>query len=457
MADETRKDRTSDGPRDATPAASAPGAPRGAALSEGVASGPGHAGDAPGGAGAPDPGAARGSPGRDVIPDTSVAGGGADRGGRAAPPAEGSSTPRGADSPLSEGPRDHAGADEAPQGHAGGADAIDRAAAGETQEAGPGVHDPEGAAFPSPGGGAVMAPGGGGRDDAATDRPQGGEGAGDELRGGGGGPLPPGTGRPLPDPRPSSGRDKDRGSSRVAADPRVTSEERAFGRDAAALGDATARDGESLYAADGPTAREAGPEGDLPMGTQAQAMHALGVEAGRNGWVLWVMGIAAIVAGVIALALPPLVTSLAANAIVAAVLLASGAVGLVTSFRRRDGSAIAIGFALSALAVATGVLMLVAPLAGVVALGTLIVAYFLASGAARVWYGVKHAEMRGRGWLIASGVLSIVLAVLLWVAFPGAALWLPGVLLAVDLILYGTLMISLAVFGRPKLDAEAKA
>ena len=415
MADETRKDRTAGGDRDAIPSASGTDAPRGDAPSEGTG-GPSRAGDTPGGAGM--------------------------GGGRAAPPSREGSAPRGVDSPLSEGPRDHAG----------GPDAIDRAAAGETQEAGPGVHDPEGAAFPNPGGGAVLAPGGHDEEPAA-DHPEDGEGAGAELRGGGGGPLPPGTGRPLPDPDAD-----DEGSSRMSMAPRVTHEERAFGRDAAAPGRATAaREDAGLYAADGPTAREAGPEGPVPMGAPAQAMHALGVEAGRNGWVLWVMGIAAIVAGVIALALPPLVTSLAANAVVAALLLASGAVGLVTSFRRREGSAVAIGFALSALAVGTGVLMLVAPLAGVVALGTLIVAYFLASGAVRVWFGVKHPEMRGRGWLIASGALSIVLAVLLWIAFPGAALWLPGVLLAIDLILYGVLMISLAVFGKPKLDAEARA
>ena len=75
------------------------------------------------------------------------------------------------------------------------------------------------------------------------------------------------------------------------------------------------------------------------------------------------MGIAAIVAGVVALAMP-LVASMAANTVVAALLLASGAVGLVTSFRRRDGAAIAIGFGLSVLAVVTGVVMLFAPLAG---------------------------------------------------------------------------------------------
>lgn len=354
-------------------------------------------------------------------------GGGVEKGGRAAPPAEGRAEGRDVDSPLEEGPRDHAG----------GPDFIDRAAEEEVQEGGPGVHTPEGAAFPNPGGGAVLAPSDDERRDPATEHPDEGMGAGDELRGGGAGPLPPGTARPLPDPDDPEGR------------ARVTPEERDFGRDAAALGGEARR----LIPGDGPTAREARPETGGGLAPEAEAMRALGVEAGRNGWVLWVLGIAAIVAGAIGLAMP-LVASVAANAVVAAMLLASGAVGLVISFRRRDGGAIAAGFALSALAAVTGVVMLLAPLAGIVALSTLIIAFFLASGVARIWYGVRHGGMRGRGWLIAAGALSIALALMLWLGFPDAALWLPGVFLAVDLILYGVMMIALAVFGRPKLDAE---
>ena len=348
----------------------------------------------------------------------------------------------------------HKRRDEEEVRHAGGKDAIDRAADEEPRGGRSDDPDPDGAAFPSPGGGAVVAPSDDEGGDPATEHPDEGAGAGDEMRGGGAGPVPPGTGRPLPDP--DADPDDPKGRARVSADP-VTPEEAAFGRDAAALVGADGRRagfGGSPVEGDGPTAREAGPAPTLAP--DAEAMRALGVEAGRNGWVLWVLGGAAIVAGVVALAMP-LVASLAANTVVAAMLLASGAVGLVTSFRKRDGGAIAIAFALSALAVATGVLMLLAPLAGVTALSLLIVAYFLASGAARIWYGLRHGEMRGRGWLIAAGALSVVLALMLWVGLPGAALWLPGVLLAIDLIVYGVLMISLAAFGKPKLDAERMA
>ena len=320
-----------------------------------------------------------------------------------------------------------AGAGDAPseKDHAGGQDAIDRAADEEVQDR----HQQDGAAFPNPGGGAVVAPAEEEAGDPATEHEDDGKGAGDEMRGGGAGPLPPGTGKPLP------------GTKREAVDDPITGPTAGPPADHAAP-----------IPGDGPTAREVEP-GAAPAGGP---MHALGVEAGRNGWVLWVLGGVAIVAGVIALAMP-LVASFAANTVVAAMLVGSGAVGLFASFRRREGAALAMGFALSALAIVAGAVMLVAPLAGIVALSTLIVAFFLASGAMKVWYGVRNPEMRGRGWLVASGVLSVVLALMLWFAFPASALWLPGVLLAIDLILYGVLMISLAVFGKPKLDAERMA
>lgn len=80
--------------------------------------------------------------------------------------------------------------------HAGGRDAIDRARDEEVQE----HENMDGAAFPNPGGGAVV-----GTDpaedaqDPALSHPDDGLGAGDALRGGGSGPVPPGTARRRPE------------------------------------------------------------------------------------------------------------------------------------------------------------------------------------------------------------------------------------------------------------------
>ena len=333
--------------------------------------------------------------------------------------------------------------DETAHGAREGDDAIDDAA---EEEALPGerarVDTPDGAAFPSPGGGAVVAPSGADRDAADTHEGED-AGAGAGNRGAGGGTVPADALEPKENPterRAVDGAAMALGSLRASGD----------GREAE-------RSTDALFSADGPTAAEAAPDGRYaPAGETAEGLHALGVEAGRKGWVLWVMGIAAIVAGFLALAMP-LVSSLAASVFVAAMLLASGTVGLVTSFRNREGTDLAMGFALSALSVVAGAVMLLAPFAGIVALGTLIIAFFAASGAMKVWYGLKHEDAKGRGWLIAAGAVSVALAVMLWFSLPGSALWLPGVLLAIELIMTGTLLIALAIWGKPKVDLPGEA
>ena len=326
---------------------------------------------------------------------------------------------------------------ETPHGAREPDDALDNAA---EEEALPGerphVDTPDGSAVPAPGVGGVVAPGG---TDRADEERRDDEGAGAGNRGAGGTTVPA-----------------------DALDPKESPTERRLG-DGAAMTVGTlrasgeARQADALFAADGPTAAEAGPEGRyVPAGETAEGLHALGVEAGRKGWVLWVMGIAAVIAGFLALAMP-LVSSLAASVFVAAMLLASGTVGLVTSFRNREGTDLAMGFALSALSVVAGAVMLLAPFAGIVALGTLIIAFFAASGAMKIWYGLKHEDAKGRGWLIAAGAVSVALAVMLWFSLPGSALWLPGVLLAIELVMTGTLLIALAIWGKPKVDLPDEA
>ena len=165
----------------------------------------------------------------------------------------------------------------------------------------------------------------------------------------------------------------------------------------------------------------------------------------RPVWVLWVMGGAAVLAGVLALFMP-LVATLAATTLAAAMLLLSGTVGLFAAFRREGGGAIAAGIAISVLSVIGGLLMLFMPLAGILAISTLILAYLAFSGGMKLWYALRAGgeAMPGRGWMIASGALSLLLAAVLWFQLPEAALWLPGLFLAVDLLMYGAMMLALA-------------
>ncbi|WP_223423069.1 HdeD family acid-resistance protein [Tateyamaria pelophila] len=164
--------------------------------------------------------------------------------------------------------------------------------------------------------------------------------------------------------------------------------------------------------------------------------------AAENRWLLLLVGCVTIVAGIIALMMPFL-ASITAALIVGWVLIASGAVGLVTALRRKAGWPLAAAFALSLVSLVGGVLMIVQPITGILALTTVLIAYFAASGIVRIFYGARELR-NGGAWMVAIGLLSFLLAVLLFFGLPLSAAWVPGIMLGVDLMVWGALQIALA-------------
>ncbi|AHM05086.1 hypothetical protein roselon_02788 [Roseibacterium elongatum DSM 19469] len=181
---------------------------------------------------------------------------------------------------------------------------------------------------------------------------------------------------------------------------------------------------------------------------QAQAAaYDAGRHAGANQWVLYALGIISILGGVIAIAMP-LLGTFAAAFVAGAALVASGLMGLLTAFRRHEGWHVAAAFAVALLSIVVGVLIFLQPVAGVFALTTLVIAWFGASGLLRIWYGAKSLGANsgsGGGWMLAFGILSVAVAVMLWFGLPFSATWVLGVLLGIDLAVWGALMIALAV------------
>lgn len=187
---------------------------------------------------------------------------------------------------------------------------------------------------------------------------------------------------------------------------------------------------------------EANPETSRRYGASDDPAYDAGRRAASQRWLLIVIGVVAIIAGALAIVMP-LIGTITAAFVAGAALLITGIAGLFTAFRRGEGWHMASAFILSLLSIAAGVLIFLQPVAGVLALTTLVIAWFAASGILRIYYGAKNMS-DGGGWMVAVGALSLVLAVLLWFGLPFSATWVLGVLLGVDLLLWGSLMIAFA-------------
>ena len=96
-----------------------------------------------------------------------------------------------------------------------------------------------------------------------------------------------------------------------------------------------------------------------------------------------------------------------------------------------------------------GGLLLWDPLSGSLSLTLLLAAFLLVIGGFRVYYAWQWRR-RGWRWKLATGlgVLDVVLAVLILVGWPSTGLWVIGLFLAIELLLNGFLLSSLALTVR---------
>ena len=171
----------------------------------------------------------------------------------------------------------------------------------------------------------------------------------------------------------------------------------------------------------------------------------------RRHWVLFLCeGIALVILGILAL-LAPVIASVAATVFFGWILLVSGIVGLISTFRARQAPGFGWSLLSALVATVAGLLLLVWPLQGTLSLTAVLIAFLLVEGAVSVMYALEHrSALSGRwGWMLASGIVDIFLGILLLVGLPGTALWALGLLVGINMLFGGWALILMALHARP--------
>ena len=91
-----------------------------------------------------------------------------------------------------------------------------------------------------------------------------------------------------------------------------------------------------------------------------------------------------------------------------------------------------------------GCLFLRDPAQGLVTIALLLIVFFMIEGISKVVFALTIRPFPNWGWVLASGLVGIVLALILWANLPVTALWLIGVLLGINLISVGAAIAYLA-------------
>jgi uncharacterized membrane protein HdeD (DUF308 family) len=173
----------------------------------------------------------------------------------------------------------------------------------------------------------------------------------------------------------------------------------------------------------------------------------------RHHWQLFLIeGIALVILGLLAIA-APVFASLAATIFFGWLLLISGAIGLIATVRARRAPGFIWALLSALVGIVAGALLIDAPLQGTFSLTAVLIAFLFIEGIVSVAYALEHRSGRSGswGWVLASGVLDLVLGAILFAGLPGDALWALGLLIGINLVFGGWSLIAMALHARRTL------
>mgnify|MGYP002779867753 CR=1 FL=1 len=185
----------------------------------------------------------------------------------------------------------------------------------------------------------------------------------------------------------------------------------------------------------------------LPAGPARPDLSAV-----RGGWAwLLALGGVLVLAGMLAVSMA-FVATLATVVVIAATTLVGGFLELASAVWARRWQGVVLHVVVGALYVVAGFLMLNHPVQTAEAFTLLMAALFLVGGLFRVAVAVA-LRFHHWGWAALSGVVSVVLGVLIWRAWPESSFWVIGTFVGIDLLVTGWTWVMLALALR-SLPAE---
>jgi uncharacterized membrane protein HdeD (DUF308 family) len=184
-----------------------------------------------------------------------------------------------------------------------------------------------------------------------------------------------------------------------------------------------------------------------PDADRIQAAVAAGL---HEHWVLFLVeGIVLVILGLLAIALPPIAT-LAVEILIGWLFLVSGIVGLVMTFWMRQAPGFWWSLVSAILGIAAGIVLIAYPLTGALSLTLILILFFTIEGVASIMFALDHKrELSGRwGWMLASGIVDLILAGIILVGLPGTAAWAIGLLVGINMVFGGSALIAMALHAR---------
>jgi uncharacterized membrane protein HdeD (DUF308 family) len=161
------------------------------------------------------------------------------------------------------------------------------------------------------------------------------------------------------------------------------------------------------------------------------------------GMLLIILGFFAVMA--------PTFTGIGVTILIGMMLLTSSIIEIVFAFKSKSFGQGILKFLFGAIGVIAGIIILFTPMFGLGVLTIMMVAFFLGAGILEIIHSFSMKDQDGWGWLIFSGIVSILLAIFLIAQWPASGIWAVGIFVGVRILMHGVVLVSVGKSGQELL------
>src|SRR5215831_19713774 len=154
-----------------------------------------------------------------------------------------------------------------------------------------------------------------------------------------------------------------------------------------------------------------------------------------------------ILTGVLAIMIPP-VAGIAVLFVIAWLLMFNGAAHLVFAWHTRTAGGMVWELLLGILYILVGVYALLNPVAGLASLTLVLAIYLFMEAVLELILSFRLRPLAGSNWLLIDGIITLILAVLIWRSWPSSSEWVIGTLVGISMLFSGAARLSLSLAAR---------
>src|SRR5207248_9991808 len=128
-------------------------------------------------------------------------------------------------------------------------------------------------------------------------------------------------------------------------------------------------------------------------------------------------------------------------------------VGLFTTFWARHAPSFWWSLLSAAIGIGAGLVLLAWPVSGAVSLTLVLIIFFLIEAVDSIMYALEHRQqLSGRwGWMLASGIVDLFLALVILAGLPGSFAWALGLIVGINMVFGGASMIGMSFAARSEM------